>query len=161
MRSLREAYGPTSTDRRHVFHAYGTYDLPFGKGKTFLRNGRLVDALAGGWTVGTIFQYSSGAPFQLSGGNQTYNNLMDGGIVLKPGVTVKDLQNAIGVYPGPSGTTRYWINPKFINLNTGQANSTYLSPNTTPGTVGILPWLYNLPYYQPDISIVCVRANHG
>ena len=36
LRDARLNYGPSPFDRRHVFNAYWTYDLPFGKGRRFL-----------------------------------------------------------------------------------------------------------------------------
>jgi hypothetical protein len=155
LRNLKLGYGPTGTDRRHVIHAFGTYDLPFGKGKPLLKGSGLLDRVVGGWTVGTIFQYSSGSPFQLTGGNQTFNNLFDGGIVLN-GVTVSQLQHAVGVFNIPSstgqGTARYWIDPKFIASN-GRANSALLAPNAAPGTIGDRPWFYGMHHSNTDMSI--------
>lgn len=45
-----------------VVKGFLTYELPFGRGQRFLRNGRLSDALFGGWMAGTIVSYQSGAP---------------------------------------------------------------------------------------------------
>lgn len=159
LRNLRLAYGPGGADRRHVFHAYGTYDLPFGKGRSFLNRNTLLDRLVGGWTLGTIFQYTSGAPFQLGGGNQTFNNLFDGGIVLN-GVTASQIQHAIGVYrnpacdatvPGTPCNSRLWINPKFIGSG-GQA-AALITPNAVPGSIGYRPWFYGLHHFTTDMSI--------
>lgn len=62
-------------DRRHVYKVFADYQLPFGKGKTWLSGGnKLVDILVGGWSVAAILNYSSGTPlgfggsFPLSGG---------------------------------------------------------------------------------------------
>ena len=38
------------------------YDLPFGRGKPFLSNGRLLNYIAGGWEIGGIQRYQSGQP---------------------------------------------------------------------------------------------------
>jgi hypothetical protein len=46
-----------------MFNGNLAYQLPFGKGKRFLQNGRFVNALAGGWKVSAIFQVRSGLPF--------------------------------------------------------------------------------------------------
>ncbi len=75
------SYTPTSFDLRHVTNAYGTYDLPFGKGKSFLSNGTLLNELVGGITIGTVITYKTGTPFKLTGGYNTYNN-NDGGVTL-------------------------------------------------------------------------------
>ncbi|PYT92366.1 MAG: carboxypeptidase regulatory-like domain-containing protein, partial [Acidobacteria bacterium] len=51
MRDTRLAYGPTTFDLRHVVHASGTYDLPFGRGKALLNRSRILDRVVGGWTL--------------------------------------------------------------------------------------------------------------
>ncbi len=153
LRNLRLAYGPTSSDIHQIIHVYGTYDLPFGKGKSMLNGNGLLDRIVGNWTIGTIVQFHSGAPFEMVGGNQTYNNLFDGGINLV-GVTNKQLQHAIGVYnvPGAPSYVKYWINPKYVGTN-GEANSTYLTPNSTPGSVGTRYWLWGMHYWNESLSL--------
>jgi hypothetical protein len=50
-------------DHTHHFTVGGTYDLPFGRGKEFtLGGGKLVDAIAGGWVINSIYQFQSGPP---------------------------------------------------------------------------------------------------
>ncbi len=39
------------------------YDLPFGKGRTFLNSNGFVDAVFGGWQLGTTWVLESGLPF--------------------------------------------------------------------------------------------------
>jgi hypothetical protein len=139
-----------------VVNAYGTYDLPFGKGKPFLGNNALLDRVVGGWTIGTVVTYTSGYPFQLAGGNNTFNNLFDGGIVLN-GVTASQIQHAIGVYPNPGCTagqpcnSKAWINPKFIAAS-GIA-SPQITPNAVPGSVGYRPWFYTMHHITPNVSV--------
>jgi hypothetical protein len=49
---------------------YGSYDLPFGKGKQYASNvNRLTDLLIGGYQLSTVLNWSGGLPFSLS-----YNN---------------------------------------------------------------------------------------
>jgi hypothetical protein len=97
LRNQSLAYQPTNFDYHHVIHANGTYDLPFGKGKQFLNRSGLLDRAVGGWTLGTIFYYQTGAPFSLYGGYLTYNDYADGGVVLN-GISRSQLQSMIGVY---------------------------------------------------------------
>src|SRR5262249_51973316 len=104
-------YAPSLFDIRHAVHISGTYDLPFGKGKHFLSQGRALDYVAGGWTLGAIVFLQSGNPAQFSGGYNTVNNT-DGGVNFN-GLTVEDFQNAIGVRK----TGNPWVvtfDPKFI-----------------------------------------------
>ena len=48
-------------DHRQTFHAFGYYELPFGKGKAYLNNG-VADRIIGGWHTAGIFTLYSGAP---------------------------------------------------------------------------------------------------
>ena len=50
------------TDTPHVLSAAFVYQLPFGEGKKYANTGGVVNALAGGWQLSTIFRYSSGLP---------------------------------------------------------------------------------------------------
>lgn len=58
------AYGPHEQTRSHVFLFTGMYELPFGKGKQFLRDApKAVDAVLGGWQMNSVWQWQSGLPF--------------------------------------------------------------------------------------------------
>ena len=85
LRNMRLSYGPTLYDLRHVVHINGTYDLPFGKGKQFANSNNVLDHVVGGWTIGTIFTFQTGAPFLLLGGTNTFNDYGDGGVTLNGG----------------------------------------------------------------------------
>ena len=50
------------TDIPHRVILSYTYDLPVGKGKTFLNRGGIVNVLLGGWSVGGVQTYESGTP---------------------------------------------------------------------------------------------------
>jgi hypothetical protein len=64
-------YGETTSDYPFHFAGYGTYQLPFGRGRQFLSNdNRIVDELIGGWQVSPIYQFLSGTP--MSWGNVIY-----------------------------------------------------------------------------------------
>jgi hypothetical protein len=161
LRNLRDSYGPTGYDLRHVFHANGTYDLPFGRGRQFVNRAGPLDRIVGGWTVGTILTLQSGAPFQLQGGNLTFNDYADGGVVLN-GVTVKQLQQSVGVYPisaneiGGTAQLGYvdLINPKYLKSPTGGgSNTSLISPNTTPGTIGLTPFLFGPHFFNDDMAV--------
>ncbi|HZF40187.1 MAG TPA: hypothetical protein VE715_15275, partial [Blastocatellia bacterium] len=56
-------YGPAFFDARHNFMVSGTYELPFGKGRSFGNNwSPVVNAIAGGWNAGSIIQFRTGFP---------------------------------------------------------------------------------------------------
>ena len=154
-RNFRLNYGPSLFDIRHVVHASGTYDLPFGKGRHFLSDNKLADYTVGGWTLGTIVVIQSGNPGQLGNGFATLNanstsNVGDSGVILN-GVTLADVQNAIGVFRtgNPWVTT---IDPKFIGAN-GAASASYLGPNNVAGSFGFRPYVYGPGWYNVDLSV--------
>jgi hypothetical protein len=49
-------------DRPHHIALNGMWDLPFGKGRAWLNQGRWLDAFAGGWSINAIYQWQSGPP---------------------------------------------------------------------------------------------------
>ena len=162
IRNLRQSYGPTNFDLRHVIHASGTFDLPFGHGKALLNRTGVIDKVVGGWTLGTIFTFETGFPFQVFGGYNTFNDYADGGLNLS-GVTVSQLQHAIGVFTPtasqcPAGqpcTFKDIINPAMFGSGTGTCNSVVkgVCQNTTPGTFGANPWLYGPHMWNDDMAI--------
>jgi Carboxypeptidase regulatory-like domain/TonB dependent receptor len=52
-------------DRTHNLSVYGTYELPFGKGKQFATEG-LLSKVTGGWQFSWLMQRMSGTPFTLN-----------------------------------------------------------------------------------------------
>jgi hypothetical protein len=55
-------YGETTSDYPYHFAGYGTYQLPFGRGRQFFNRNRIVDTVIGGWQVSAIYQFLSGTP---------------------------------------------------------------------------------------------------
>lgn len=162
MRDLRLSYGPTLFDVRHVVHANGTYDIPFGKGKALANRGGVVDQIVGGWNIGTILTYQTGLPSQLIGGFRTTNGpsstpfgdaLGDGGVVFN-GTTLSQLQSSVGAYTDPKcqpGATppsqctyKIAFNPTMRSL---------LSANTTPGVSTGNPYIYGPHEFFQDLAI--------
>ena len=60
-----------NTDMPHVFNAFFSYDLPFGKGRMFDPANKAVRALVGGWTFSGISRFASGTPLGPFVGNCT------------------------------------------------------------------------------------------
>ncbi len=67
-------YSSSNFDVRHAFKGYVVYELPFGKGKTFLNNSTLLDEIVGGWQISGTEVLSTGNPFSLTGNQLTYAN---------------------------------------------------------------------------------------
>jgi hypothetical protein len=63
-------------DLTNQFSLSYLYQLPFGKGRRWLNQGRALDLLIGGWQVGAIQRYSSGQPidFGCASGIPYYQN---------------------------------------------------------------------------------------
>jgi hypothetical protein len=63
------AWGPADFNRNHVWVLNTVYELPFGKGKSFLGNsGRAMDYAIGGWQISNTTNWSSGLPWTPSFG---------------------------------------------------------------------------------------------
>jgi hypothetical protein len=159
LRNARLSYGPTIFDIRHAVNFNGTFDLPFGRGKALLNSSGALDKVVGGWTIGTILTFQTGAPFLLQGGNNTFNanpnndGFGDSGVVLQ-NVTPAQLQSSVGVYHIPGTPNVSFINPKYLASPTGGgANPNFITANTTPGTIGQLVYLYAPHFFNDDLSI--------
>ncbi|HTK37602.1 MAG TPA: hypothetical protein VL325_03845, partial [Pyrinomonadaceae bacterium] len=56
-------YASSDFDMRHIVNFNGVWQVPIGKGKTFLNGmNSFVDALLGGWQLSSIVRYNSGEP---------------------------------------------------------------------------------------------------
>ena len=158
LRNIRLGYGPTNFDLRHVIHASGTYDLPFGRGKALLNRSNALDKVIGGWTLGTIFTYETGIPFNLTGAWGTFNDYAgtNSGLALN-GISVSQLQSAVGVFHN-SGPFVNDINPAMLATSTGVCSSHLgnVCQNIVPGTLGSQIWLYGPHVWNDDLSITKV-----
>ena len=101
---------PRPSIARHVFNAYWTYELPFGKGQRFLNKSGLLDRIVGGWTIGGRETIGSGNPFLLNGGRNTVNNLTQSGVVFTGGYTAEQLQSALSTVAGGFSSTALMSN---------------------------------------------------
>jgi hypothetical protein len=62
-------WGPAFHDARHNFVFSSTYELPWGRGRAMGSSWpRALDAIAGGWRIGGIFQARSGLPITVTDG---------------------------------------------------------------------------------------------
>ncbi|HEX4951386.1 MAG TPA: carboxypeptidase regulatory-like domain-containing protein [Blastocatellia bacterium] len=149
-------------DLRHVIQTFGAWELPIGRGKWLATGNKLVDNLIGGWTLGNIFVFNTGAPIQLTGGFNTVNNTNNGaqnGVRLAPGVTLEQIQKLFNAertrLTGRAGITdlqRLAVDASLIGAD-GRANPAFLLPNTTPGEFGQLLFLRDRNTFQWDASM--------
>jgi hypothetical protein len=91
-------------DAPNRFTTAVTYELPFGKGQRFAWRGRLINYVAGGWSVNAMGILQTGFPLAVS---QPNNNSVIGASYQRP--------NATGVSPGTAGSVTEringWLNP--------------------------------------------------
>ena len=65
--NIRNDYGRSSIDLRHVFNLSYVYDLPFGKGRSYGGNWNAVtNAFLGGWSVDGFVRAQTGQPFNVT-----------------------------------------------------------------------------------------------
>jgi hypothetical protein len=152
LRNRALSRAPSPYDQRHTFRAYSTYMLPFHSAN------RLLNEAAGGWTVSPIFQWQQGRNMKLLGGTNTYNyydnstnqpNPSDSGVILS-GITVKQLQKAVGYYPNPSNPSAPMnlMNPNVFNNGSGT-----VLPETTPGVLGQFVYLHGPQLVSTDFAV--------
>jgi hypothetical protein len=103
-------YALSNFDLPQMFKGNLVYDLPFGKGRAFMNNNGFLDAVFGGWQLGTTWTLESGTPFTavvgttnnsgaLSNGNgfNWYPNLIGNPYLANP--TIGEWYNVCTVLP--------------------------------------------------------------
>src|SRR5215213_9328492 len=77
LRDRRLNYTWSDFDRRHVFQGTYTYELPFGRGRTFWSGmPKVLNHVIGGWeTAGTVI-WMSGRPFTVYSGINSVSNVV-------------------------------------------------------------------------------------
>jgi hypothetical protein len=99
-RNYRNERARSDFDQRHVVNISGIYELPFGKGRTWLSNSsRALELVFGGWSINGIYTYQAGEPFTVRSGVLTANSSAQSRAALKPGVELPAarLQEKAGV----------------------------------------------------------------
>jgi hypothetical protein len=62
----RPWYGLSQNDRTFRLATAGIYQLPWGRGRSFLNQGGIASAIAGGWQVQGVYQVQSGQPLSFN-----------------------------------------------------------------------------------------------
>lgn len=65
--------GRAGFDQRHRFITSFTYELPFGKGRSFANTKKWLDYIVGGWNLSWIQTVATGNPFGFTFANSPYN----------------------------------------------------------------------------------------
>lgn len=115
-------YGRSDFDRTHVFNANMIFELPFGRGKSFLDRGGWVNAVFGGWQMTSIFNIESGAPIGIIDPRGTKS------IAFKSGrqsatssLSTEEIKGLMGEFRTPNGI--YFVNPSVLNATITNATS--------------------------------------
>ena len=102
------AWGPVDFARNQVFVVNTVYELPFGKGKSYMGNvSRAMDFVVGGWQLSNTTNWSSGLPwtpsFNECGSEEDVN-------VCRPNKGSSSLNLGVGPLD-PVAHTRYYFKP--------------------------------------------------
>ena len=106
-RDLHERRGPSDFDVRHRFVGSYIWELPFGRGRSYLREGALAHVL-GGWRLSGLANVRSGRPFTVAAnGNSTaLGGARGGGLVSAFADCLRD-----GSLPSDERTIDRWFDP--------------------------------------------------
>ncbi|HXY14633.1 MAG TPA: TonB-dependent receptor [Terriglobales bacterium] len=126
----RVAYGPDDQSRNHVWVTNLVYELPFGKGKTYMGNANtLTDYLVGGWRLTNTTNWSGGLPWTPS--YAECNADEDVG-VCRPDRSSGSF--ALGVHRDPTTGIVSWFTPITALATNGATGGVFARP--AAGTLG-------------------------
>ncbi len=144
--SKRVTYGRDTNVRNNQITSYGSYDLPFGKGKQFLASAnKTEDLIIGGFQLSYVLNWSSGLPFSLNydncsedipGSAPCYANAAPG-THLRTNLSsytpngnggTRSFFNNIGSGIGGTGRNTQWTDPGMDNIGNVERNS-YFGPS--------------------------------
>jgi hypothetical protein len=123
-------WGLADFDIRHVIHASGGYQLPFGTGKMFLKNANKAEDIAvGGWSLNWIVTAQGGQPLSLSCPTSTTS-----------GTSCNDVRVAgqdpkLGLHTDSNGKLSWFGNPAAFQQPCELASDLSPIPNTPAGCI--------------------------
>ncbi len=139
-------YAVSDFDRTHQLQAIAVQELPFGRGKRFASSANgAVDRLIGGWNLSGLLRLSSGRPFSVFAGSNTFNSVVgsfanctrcsrsDGAVRQEDGLVWYFDPTERGRFTAPGtgelGNTgrNYFRGDRFVNLDFSLAKKTRLS----------------------------------
>lgn len=103
---LEAEYGPSLLDIKHRLNFSATFQLPFGEGRRWLRDGGVAGAILGGWQVTVAGRYQTGFPLKIGQASNNSGLLGSGQRPnLVPGVDVMTSGSQV------DRAVNGWINP--------------------------------------------------
>jgi hypothetical protein len=153
LRDTKREYSEFSN--RHQGLVNTIYQLPFGRGRKYLRRSRgIVGGIVGGWQVSSIVKFTSGDPLSLLSGRGTFNrddrsasNTVD----VAGNLDRREIQNLTGVQRTANGII--YIDPNLAPGSTSNPSS-ILFKNPEAGTIGALGLssIYGPRFFNVDFS---------
>jgi hypothetical protein len=117
-------------DRTHNFNLTGTAELPFGKGKRWLKDGA-GSAVAGGWKLNSLLTMFTGAPFGVGADGTSLNCPSCGG-------QRADLVKANVQIFGNTGPGEMWFDPlAFVPVTTARFGTSGFNILRGPGAINL------------------------
>jgi Carboxypeptidase regulatory-like domain/TonB dependent receptor len=117
--NIKQNLGNVEGTRRHRMLLTGMYQLPVGKGRSFMNDGGVKDAFLGGWNLTTVTLLETGpwlTPTISSSADQSNTNVENRGALLRPDVVSNRLYagqsrarffNLAAFSPTPAGAGRF------------------------------------------------------
>jgi Carboxypeptidase regulatory-like domain len=178
-----DSYASSDFDVRHNINADVVWDLPVGRGRTFMSgSGRALDALLGGWQLSSIFRWNTGLPVQPAPFDNarwaTNWNVQAGVTSIKPVTTCPDqpihgtpklfgscdvnqiYQNFRNAYPGETGPRNMFRMPGYVDLDLG-LGKTWKMPHTENHAVQLRWDVFNVTNTQRFGGIDGSRTGFG
>jgi len=135
--NINNNYGALAFDRRHIFNAAYSVELP-----SPIRNGALLKGVVNGWQISGITQFQTGQPLALNSNNNNFN--------YSGGPSAREVNGTDSVAAMPILTcdpTKGLASHQYVNGNCFQAPS--------PGRNGpaLLPEIFGPSYFTTDLSM--------
>ncbi|MGA2888814.1 MAG: carboxypeptidase regulatory-like domain-containing protein [Terracidiphilus sp.] len=118
---LRFDYANSPFDTRERFIFTGTYELPFGLGRKYLNQNKVLDVVAGGWNSTLLFRTQDGNPFTVGSNTPTVGGIFVAAFPTKTGNPFKgggtpnasnpSTTNPPTTCPAKVRTRANWYNP--------------------------------------------------
>jgi hypothetical protein len=129
----KATYGNSNFDIPNAFKGYASYELPFGKGKSYLNNSSALNEAVGGWRLAGTLITQSGNPFTVVNQNNSNSTLTGCANNVGGTATGGDVNNGCNWFPNVIASTHI-ANPSPSEWFNTNAFVNAWTPPTTPGT---------------------------
>jgi hypothetical protein len=154
-------YSNSNFDVRHAFKGYVVYQLPFGRGRTFLNNNSVLDEVVGGWQLSTTVILQTGQPFTVIGDQANWSLAGTQFPNRNPGVSLYAPHKGIDEWFNPAAFTKpadgTWGNVRRNSLYGPGINVFNMSAGKSFG----LPWEQMSIEFRADAANVFNHKSLG